>query len=554
MKNKIMLSVLASTITTSIYAYDMKPVGFKAMSMGGTGVASTRGSLSGYYNPALLRFSDYTTEVSLNVGARVRESNLIDSMDQLSDLNFEDTIDMLSDNAENGNLQVTADIKNGKLITAEEDILLSSSELSSIASISNGSVVNIDGITFTKKDDDTLFYTQSGTSNNRNTIENLDTAIDIITNKIGTNNAFLVSVTPSFTAQISDAFAVGIYGDVDMGFRINIDNNYNKLITKQQNDSGSDLYYSYDPSTDIYAVTSDKSDYEKYSIEYANENDINYISVDSMVLAEVPISYAKMYEWNSGTWSFGLNLKPMTLTSYSYQASLGESSDDVDEDLEDYETTYKSTIGIDLGLAYQPVNSKMTFGFIAKNINSPTFKVDTTETNEDDYKLDAMLRAGVSVPFWNDNIEFAFDVDLTKNDTLIEDEQSQYIGAGLEFHPASWFSLRVGAMQDIAAEKFDDGTIMTGGIGFGAKWLQLDLSAMVSSKSGTYDGDDIPRYTALNVALVSKWGDGYNKKVAPIQKNSLDLEENKTVSPDEKQRIEENSEKAHEDLSSELES
>jgi hypothetical protein len=122
-----------------------------------------------------------------------------------------------------------------------------------------------------------------------------------------------------------------------------------------------------------------------------------------------------------------------------------------------------------------------------------------------------MYRAGISVPVWNDNIEFALDMDLTKNKTLIKGEKSQMLGAGVELHPSSWFALRYGVMQDLASEKFDDGVITTGGLGIGLKWFQIDLSAMVSSKKGTYNDRIIPRYTSINLSIVSRWGDGYNK-------------------------------------------
>jgi len=534
MKKKILLSVLASAVTTSVYAYDMKPVGFKAMSMGGTGVASTRGSLAGYYNPALLRFSDHTTELSLNVGVRLRETNLVDHVDALEEMDFTEALDTLADNAEQSEISVSIDesLKSTlDTLVASGDVNITAAMKAEIDSynfsdLSTTDISTLEGYTGSDADfeveGNTLVYTQESTLGiydkkaTEEAAQTIEDAIDIITKKIGTKNALQVSATPTFAAQISDAMAIGIYGDLDLGLRVNVDENYDQLITKQEQSDGSSLYYSYDTDTNSYSVTTDSSEYEKSSIEYATEEEVNYIAVDSVILGEVPISYAKAYDWNSGTWSFGLNLKPMTLTTYSTKVALGNSVDDASDDIEDYETTYKPTIGLDLGLAYRPVNSKMTFGFIAKNINSPTFKVDESATGiTEDYKIDPLVRAGMSIPFWNDNVEFAFDADLTKNDTLIEDEQSQFVGAGLEFHPASWFAISVGAMQDIAAEKFDDGTIMTGGLGFGTKWLQIDLSAMVSTKSGNYDGNEIPRYTAVNLALVSKWGDGYNRKRAP---------------------------------------
>ena len=121
---------------------------------------------------------------------------------------------------------------------------------------------------------------------------------------------------------------------------------------------------------------------------------------------------------------------------------------------------------------------------------------------------------------------------MTKNKTLVEGEDSQLIGGGLEFHPASWFAVRAGAMKDIASEKFDDGMIMTAGIGFGLK--------------------SIPRDAALNLPLVTKWGDGYNKKEAPIKDEvAPEIKKDepiKTLSPEEQERIKKESDKAQQEL------
>jgi hypothetical protein len=293
-------------------------------------------------------------------------------------------------------------------------------------------------------------------------------------------------------------------------------------------------------------VTIDDPGYEDSSIEYANDNDKNYVQVDSLVFAEVPISYAHLLETKYGSWSVGGSIKPMSLQSYTKTVLLGEDSDNADENIEDFETKYESTIGLDLGFAFRPKDSLATFALVAKNINTPTFKVDESQTGvTEDYEIKPMVRAGVSYPVWNNNIEFAFDVDLTKNATSIEDEDSQLIGGGAEFHPASWFAFRLGAMQDMASEKFDDGTILTTGFGIGLKWLQVDMSAMMSTKKGEFDGNEIPRYVAANVSLVSKWGDGYNRKAAPATKpRPL----NKELTESERNRIKADAAKAHEEL------
>ena len=568
MGKKISLSLIAALSVTTLSGVEFKPVGYKAVGMGGTGVASTRGSLSGYYNPALVRFSDYTTELSINGGVRVRESNLIDNMDKLSDLEFGKSLSDFKDLAEKSEVVAYAKLDNNVLkfsdaaseISVTEDVAneirgLEEGQFKNIQDTNNNNTIKIE------KENGKLIVKRSASFSSQSedktkldkAVENMKKAIDIITNDIGKRNGFMLSVTPSLSAQISDAFALGIYGNVDVGFRLNIDPNYNKLITKDEDNQ--DVYYEYDYNSQRYEVKSQEVNgqvpinaYKNSSLEYANDNGINYIEVNSMALTEFPLTYGRAYDFNSGSWSFGFNIKPMMLTTYYKQFFLGESSDDATDDIKDYKTTYDSTIGLDLGVAYRPKGSDITFGLVGKNLNSPTFKVDKSSTGvTEDYKIDPMARIGVSIPMWNNNFELAFDADLTENDTLVKDEKSQYMGAGLEFHPSSWFALRVGAMQDIAAENFDDGTIVTAGLGFGLKWLQVDLSVMASTNQGEYDGGSIPRYVAANFSLISRWGSGYNRKEAPKEK-TINKQQRQNITNEEKIRIKQDSERAFQEL------
>ena len=47
--------------------------------------------------------------------------------------------------------------------------------------------------------------------------------------------------------------------------------------------------------------------------------------------------------------------------------------------------------------------------------------------------------------------------------------------------------------------------IFTGGLGIGCKWVQLDLSAQISTEEAEFDGNTIPRHARAQLALVSKW-------------------------------------------------
>lgn len=118
-------------------------------------------------------------------------------------------------------------------------------------------------------------------------------------------------------------------------------------------------------------------------------------------------------------------------------------------------------------------------------------------------KIEPMVRAGVAYNIF-ESLEVAVDFDITKNKTLVSGVQNQMLGGGLNYHPASWFSLRGGLMQDLDA-KDSAGVTYTAGIGFGLKWLQLDLSAQMASKTETIDGTSYPGYAKVNLALISRW-------------------------------------------------
>ena len=50
-----------------------------------------------------------------------------------------------------------------------------------------------------------------------------------------------------------------------------------------------------------------------------------------------------------------------------------------------------------------------------------------------------------------------------------------------------------------------EGTVLTGGLSLGVKWLQIDVAGQYSMKEGEFDGSKIPRYSKVQIALVSKW-------------------------------------------------
>jgi len=107
-------------------AVEFAPIGSEAMSMGGAGVASSRGAYAPYYSPALLAKRNNTGEVSLAVGAAVREINLAEHIDTLSDLEIDEDFEILSGN-------ITTPVSVERLQQALDDIDLFRAELGRIS-------------------------------------------------------------------------------------------------------------------------------------------------------------------------------------------------------------------------------------------------------------------------------------------------------------------------------------------------------------------------------------------------------------------------------------
>ncbi|MDD2697605.1 MAG: conjugal transfer protein TraF [Arcobacteraceae bacterium] len=496
---KISLSMFTVLSLTSLNAYEMKPMGFKATGMGGAGVASSRGSMATYYNPALLGMADYTSEISINAGIGIRENKLVDTVDQLNSLDLSDTIDRIAANAPNSGSNLSADK------------------------------------------------------------QNIQDAIEVL-NKIPNANGLQVLPSISLTGQFSRYFGIGVYGNADIRAKMVIDKSKLDIIVK---DEATSSYYQYDPINDNYIISTENS-YKSNSLQYALEGDptadgdsSTYLNISSMIQTEVPVSFAYPIEKENGLLSLGISIKPMSVQTFSTDMKIDSDSNDIGDEYDKNKKTY-SGYGVDLGVAYKEYNTGLILALVGKNINSPSFKTTADGSGRvEEFKLDSFFRAGMSLPVWNDNVEFAIDADLQQSDTSYEGMKSQYVGGGMEFHPASWFALRVGAMKNIASESIDEGMIYTAGLGFGLKWLQFDLSAQASQKTGTYDGNEIPKYANVNFSLISRWGDGYNRKPAPIEEIVPEVKQDdvinngepiKTLSPEEQNRIQQDSQKAQKEL------
>lgn len=374
--------------TSSLLGYEFHPMGFESIGMGGTGVSNTKGSMAGYYNPALLAKHRYSTEVSMQFGVGVKEDNLAQHVDKLSQIDFTKTVDR---------------------VTSKER---------AVYGLMFG-IYNVDDK------------------------QNVKTALDVL-QSVYVQNSLSILPTSALSIQVNK-FHIGVYNTSTASAQIVVDPNKLTLYSKYNESS----YMVYDPyaSGNPYSFASITDDeYKEQSLEYALNNGYTYLSLKGISLLEVPISYAHSYELSFGSISVGTSLKYMGAATYKQKVDVDTKSDKI-ADKFDEQTTTSSNFGIDLGLLYQP-REEVNIGITAKNLNSPEF--DTLDS-DNPFVVDPMVRAGLSLTFW-DKVDFAIDYDITKNDTAVEYIKSQYFGGGLNIRPTSWFSLRAGFMKNIAFE------------------------------------------------------------------------------------------------------
>lgn len=143
-----------------------------------------------------------------------------------------------------------------------------------------------------------------------------------------------------------------------------------------------------------------------------------------MALAEIPIGWGWRWELGVGDISFGAAVK--------YMGALGgmiNGGANITETKADYSFLIpknfhlSQNFGVDLGLLYSIYGFNL--GFVAKNINAPTFDLAGRTL-----LVKPQFRMGVSYEF-ADYFVLTFDTDLTPNDILFSDSgKTQMIGGG----------------------------------------------------------------------------------------------------------------------------
>lgn len=543
MKRLFGFILLGSLFVSQLCALEFGSMGNTSAAMGGAGVALKHSAWGLYYNPALLS-SDPKVKLGYSLGVGLREQNLaklttidINNMSSTAERLIETfsgsgTSAVITDviqkalkginNGTNGGVgsgtsNIQTDLKkytdghsDGNYNDLIQKILSEVQQNSSLSTDQKNLLGNIVGnIDYKNLNFSNGSGTTGGTQNALQNItiskggdKGLDKAVEDISSmqeilkdnnlNIVSQNGVILQISSKTMNEKLGSLGVAYFASAYSSMSINADSSKMRLIIK----GGSGYYELVDNGGSFSFKVSSSDDYSKYSLIASLEgnSDAHKLVTTAFMLSEVPIGYARTFYLKHGNLNLGITGKLMNAISTQKQININKNTDFQKEltSLASLENTISSNnFGVDVGMLYEldlPEFRYLTFGLVAKNLNSPTFE---SSLNNITIKPQYRMGLGYNSKFLN----VAFDADLTPNDLLAFSnvkQQSQMIGGGVGFDLKA-MDLRLGAMKDL---RQDTGLILTGGLnvlGF------LDIALQVSTKTTKLDGIPIPQYINLRL-------------------------------------------------------
>lgn len=538
MKRLFGFILLGSLFVSQLCALEFGSMGNTSAAMGGAGVALKHSAWGLYYNPALLS-SDPKVKLGYSLGVGLREQNLaklttidINNMSSTAERLIEtfsgsgtitNVIQQALTSINNGSSgggtstsNIQTDLKNytdkhsdGNYSELIQKILSEVQQNSSLSTDQKNLLGNIVGNIDYKN---LNFSNGSGTGGTQNALQHitiskggdkgLDKAVEDISSmqeilkdnnlNIVSQNGVILQISSKTMNEKLGSLGVAYFASAYSSMSINADSSKMRLIIK----GGSGYYELVDNGGSFSFKVSSSDDYNQYSLIASLEgnSDAHKLVTTAFMLSEVPIGYARTFYLKHGNLNLGITGKLMNAISTQKQININKNTDFQKEltSLASLENTISSNnFGVDVGMLYEldlPEFRYLTFGLVAKNLNSPTFE---SSLNNITIKPQYRMGLGYNSKFLN----VAFDADLTPNDLLAFSnvkQQSQMIGGGVGFDLKA-MDLRLGAMKDL---RQDTGLILTGGLnvlGF------LDIALQVSTKTTKLDGIPIPQYINLRL-------------------------------------------------------
>lgn len=534
----ISLSVILSSVVGISNAMEFGTMGNVSASMGGAGVA-LKSPFGLYYNPALIA-SERKFRLAYSLSAGIEQNNL----DRLTNIDFDKTMKALQNvgSSMGGNVggggnqgggagggggagnnasmkdslvdalkQTTGDTSgdlgalwqkyqqqqngstdNSKLVANLQQSVNNSNMSQEQKDLFNGVAGSIDWSNFDVTNGNISSMTIKKGSNGAldEAMENLNTLFEVLKNNnmnIRSQNGIVFQIPSDVINEEYGALAVGLFNTTQAGVSLVGDANRMRLIFGDNNS-----YYELIVDKNGYTIkTTTQDNYNKYSLLASIESgDAHKIVSSIFALTELPIGYAYNFNLGSSNLSLGAAFKVMNGASLYNETYLGKN---LAFDMNFASSTqFSTTFGIDLG-AYYGYNinetNQLSLGFVAKNINSPTFRFTSAPT----IVIEPQYRAGFA--YNGKYLAFAFDADILPNKVLnysYGNKLSQMVGGGVKVD-FRYVDVRAGLAYDL---RQDSGVILTAGFNlFGF----IDLAAEVGTKWVDYFGHTAPKYANIRL-------------------------------------------------------
>lgn len=433
MYKKILLWTLA--LSSFSLGLDFGNMGNTSIGMGGAGVALQSSAFGAYYNPALISI-DNKIRFGYTLGGRYQQKNI----DRLIKFDFKKML-------ENAN-SIQINNQNLQSLEVNEDNKAKLSNLySDFSSLID--IFNQNHLSFTSQ------------------------------------NGISLQISPAAMRGTFGSLAISYFASLYSNISANTSFTNKNLIIKNNGN-----YYSVDSNGNL--SISDENSYKNSILGAIDGDKIGSIITRNLLLSEVPLTYARTFFFSNSNLDIGINLKYMSAILFEREVTIKKDTN-INQIVSSFKTQsgLKSSqgFGVDVGISYGidlPKFRYLTFGFVAKNVNTPTFKFGDTRVS-----IKPQYRVGIA--YNQPYITLAFDADILPNEMFAyshEKQYSQMIGGGIKFDLKT-IDMRVGMMKDL---RQDNGLIITSGLNiFGV----FDIAFQVGTKAET--NGYMPRYMALQI-------------------------------------------------------
>lgn len=327
-------------------------------------------------------------------------------------------------------------------------------------------------------------------------MKDLDTLFEVLKNNnmnVISQSGIVFQLSSETMQEKFGSLAVGLFNTTQAGVSLVGDSSKMRLIFGKDND-----FYELIVKPGGYTLkTATKDDYDKFSIlQSVEKGDAHKVVSSVFNLTEVPVGYAYRFNFDNSELSIGVAGKLMLGASLYHEQFLGSNLQFNTNFASNIQ--YNTTFGIDLGTYYGynlSDSGQLGVGFVAKNINTPTFRFDTAPT----ISIKPQYRAGIA--YNGKRFSLAFDADVLPNEVLTYSQYglySQMIGGGFKLD-YKFIDVRGGVAYDL---RRDTGAILTAGVnilGF------IDIAAEVGTKWVDYFGITAPKYANVRIGGSFSW-------------------------------------------------